>query len=261
MTERGRVAARPSTVAFTVDVERDWAGAGTRGVREALGPLLELLDAHDATATFFVVGEIVDLLADVLAPDGRHEVGAHGLTHRALTRLSPDDVRHEVTEARRVLTERGHPVDGFRAPYFARPADLGGVLADAGYRYDASFGHLHPLARRRVARVVGAADPPLPAVVAGSLRGGLPFSLTSMRLLHPFGARLVGSQPGTFFCHLHELVDGTSGWSALPPGLRQLHKRASGAPAWSALAALLARDDLRFTSCRSLLATTEPAAA
>jgi peptidoglycan/xylan/chitin deacetylase (PgdA/CDA1 family) len=244
----------PSTAtatAFTVDVERDWAGAGTRGVREALGPLLDLLDRHDATATFFVVGEIVDLVTGLLPPDGPHEVGSHGLTHRALTRMPLDAVRHEVTASRRVLTDRGYAVDGFRAPYFARPAGLEPLLADAGYRYDASFGRLHPFGRRpdADAAVPGA----LPRVVTGSVRGGLPFGLTSLRLAHPLGPRLVGPRPGPFFCHLHELLDGTDGWRALPPGLRHLHKRASGAPARAVLERLLARPGLRFTSCRSLL--------
>lgn len=234
---------------FTVDVEGDWAGPGTRGICEALPRLVDLLDAHGATATFFVVAELVDLVAAVLPADGPHEVGSHGLTHRVLTRLEPGEVRREVEESKRRLEGAGYTVDGFRAPYFARPAGLGAVLADAGYRYDASVGALHPLRRPRVQ---AGQDEPLPIVAAGTLRDGrTPFALTYLRLTHPLGVRLVGPDSGTFWCHPHELVEGTPGWTRLPPGLRHLHRRASGRPAWDIVERLLGRPDLHFTSCRA----------
>ena len=230
---------------FTVDVEADWAGTGTRGIREALPRLVNLLDRHGATATFFVVAELVDLVTPILPPGGPHEVGSHGLTHRTLTRLAPDEARREVVESKRRLENAGYSVEGFRAPYFARPAGLGEVLADAGYRYDASVGALHPLRRPRVP-----ADEPLPVVGAGTLRDGrTPFALTYLRLVHPLGLRLVGPDPGTFWCHPHELVEHTAGWTRLPPGVRHLHRRASGTPAWGILERLLS--GLRFTSIRA----------
>jgi peptidoglycan/xylan/chitin deacetylase (PgdA/CDA1 family) len=233
-----------ATATFTVDVEGDWAGSETRGIREALPRLVDLLGAYGATATFFVVAELVDLVTAVLPADGPHEVGSHGLTHRPLTRLGADEVQHEVVESKRRLEEAGYTVHGFRAPYFARPAGLGRLLADAGYRYDASFGSLHPMRRPRVP-----AGEPLPVVTAGTLRDGrTPFALTYLRLTHPLGVRLVGPDPGTFWCHPHELVDHTAGWTSLPPGLRHLHRRASGKPAWNMVERLLARPDLRFTS-------------
>ena len=239
-----------STATFTVDVESDWAGTGTRGICEALPRLVDLLDAHHATATFFVVAELVDLVTAVLPPGGPHEVGSHGLTHRALTRLAPDEVRCEVVESKRRLEDAGYAVHGFRAPYFARPAGLGAMLADAGYRYDASVGSLHPLRRPRL--TTGTDDEPLPVVGAGTLRDGrTPFALTYLRVTHPLGVRLVSPDPGTFWCHPHELVEGTAGWTRLPPGLRHLHRRASGAPAWGIVERLLARPDLRFTSVRA----------
>jgi hypothetical protein len=120
------------------------------------------------------------------------------------------------------------------------------VLADAGYRYDASVGSLHPFRRP-----VPEADEPLPVVPSGQLRDGrTPCALTTLRIAHPVGVRLVGSDPETFTCHLHELLDGSPGWTALPPGPRHLHRRGAGAPAWRVLESLLARPDLRFTSCR-----------
>src|SRR3972149_7369120 len=81
-------AVQPSPIMFTVDVEGDWGGSQARAVREAFPVLLELLDRHSVTATFFVVANLVALVREVLRPDSRHEVGSHGLTHRPLTRLS-----------------------------------------------------------------------------------------------------------------------------------------------------------------------------
>jgi hypothetical protein len=167
------------------------------------------------------------------------------VTHRTLKRLAPDEVRREVVESKRLLEEAGYTVDGFRAPYFARPAGLGRLLAEAGYTYDASVGALHPLRRPRPT-----ADEPLPVVAAGTLRDRrTPFALTYLRLTDPLGLRLVGRDPGTFWCHPHELVEGTPGWTRLPPGLRHLHRRASGTPAWNILERLVST--LRFTSVRN----------
>jgi hypothetical protein len=245
-----------ATVAFTVDVESDWASGGTRGIREALPRLVDLLDRHAATATFFVVAEHVDLVRAALPHDGRHEVGSHSLTHPVLTRLSESQLRHEVAGSKRRLEDAGYTVAGFRAPFFARPAGLTGLLEEAGYRYDASAGSLHPFRRAAVSKPGRgpASSARLPEVVMGSLRDGrTPFSLTYLRLAHPFGPRLVGADPGGFYCHLHELLDDTPGWDRLPPGLRRLHRRACGRPAWRLLEQLLGRADLRFTSCRDQL--------
>lgn len=249
-------AAAAATGAFTVDVESDWASGGTRGIREALPRLVDLLDRHGATATFFVVAEHVDLVRAALPHDGRHEVGSHSLSHPVLTRLPAAEVRHEVVESKRRLEDAGYAVGGFRAPFFARPPGLGALLAEAGYRYDASAGSLHPFRRPTLADPSGPGGPGgLPEVVTGHLRDGrTPFSLTWLRLAHPFGPRLVGADPGSFYCHLHELLDDTPGWDRLPPGLRHLHRRACGRPAWGILDRLLGRADLRFTSCRDQLA-------
>jgi hypothetical protein len=249
-SESGQAVA--ATVAFTVDVESDWAAGGTRGIREALPRLVDLLDRHGATATFFVVAEHVERFSAALPGDGRHEVGSHSLRHPVLTRLPRAELRHEVFESKRRLEGAGYTVAGFRAPFFAAPDGLGALLAEAGYRYDASAGSLHPFRRPRPSP--GGPGQPLPQVVTGHLRDGrTPFSLTWLRLAHPVGLRLVGADPGGFYCHLHELLDGTPGWDRLPPGLRRLHRRACGSPAWTILDRLLGRSDLRFTSCRDQL--------
>jgi len=248
-------------VAFTVDVEGDWAGSTTRGIREALPRLIDLLDRHGATATFFVVGEVATLVRGLVDPAGPHEVGSHGLTHADLRKLPPWEVLHEIGESKRRLEAAGYAVEGFRAPYFGRPSGLGGALAAAGYRYDASVGAVHPFCRRArrppAGPVAGSvAGEPLPVVPVGRLRDGrTPFGLTYLRLGHPASRLLVGADPGTFYCHPHELVGSSPGWAKLPWGLRQLHRRNAGTRAWTIVERLLARPDLRFVSCRELLAS------
>jgi hypothetical protein len=245
---------------FTVDVEGDWAGRQTRGIREALPRLIELLDRHGATATFFVVGEVAELVRGIVDPAGRHEVGSHSLTHPNLRKVPPWQVLREIEESKGRLEAAGYTVDGFRAPYFGRPAGLGGALAAAGYRYDASVGAVHPFRRRAATGAATATGTsvaePLPIVPVGRLRDGrTPFGLTFLRLTHPASRWLVGSDPGTFYCHPHELVGASPGWTKLPWGLRQLHRRNAGATAWTIVEHLLARPDLRFVSCRDHLAS------
>jgi peptidoglycan/xylan/chitin deacetylase (PgdA/CDA1 family) len=248
------------TYILTVDVERDWAGQGTLGIRECLPRFLDLLDRHGATATFFVVADLVDLVRPLLSPDSRHEVASHGLTHRRLTDLTSDEVDGEVRRSRQQLDAAGYVVDGFRAPFWASPPGLADALVAAGYGYDASAGRLVPSLRRVAtgpdATGPGATGGDVPAsgtelatITSSVLRDGrTPLSLTYLRLLHPVGRRLI--PPGTqqLSCHLHELLDDAAGWDDLPRPLRRLHRRHCGAPAWRLLDGLLA--DRPAISCR-----------
>jgi hypothetical protein len=241
----------PRAVTLSVDVERDWAGSGLRGVREALPRLLEALDRHQASATFFVLAELVDEVRDLLSPDGRHEIGSHGLTHRSLPALPVDEQEHEVRRSRELLVEAGYTVDGFRAPFYSAPPHLPDLLRAAGYRYDASIGRVLPGLRPRQAEPVPAGRP-VAAVPGSRLTGGqLPASLTSLRVTDPVGRFLIPRRPFGFSLHLHELVDGNAGWARLPSALRRVHGRRSGPAGWELLHRVL--DGRRVMSYRELL--------
>jgi peptidoglycan/xylan/chitin deacetylase (PgdA/CDA1 family) len=237
-----------------VDVESDWGTGGLRGLTEVLPRLLALLERHGARATFFVVGELASVASQWLAPDGPHEVGSHGHTHRRLTRLSADEVGRELVASRAALQAEGHAVTGFRAPFLACPPDLPRRLRAAGYRYDASGGGLLPGWRRDGAVTLvdaGAGDDaPLPRVGGSTLRDGLtPYNLTWMRLLHPLAGPLAPAGARRFSCHLHELLPGDGGWHALPAPLRWLHARGCGERAWRLLELVLARPGRRVVGC------------
>ena len=240
---------------LTIDVEQDWGASDTRAVREVLPRFVRLLDDFGSRATFFVVGELADLVRLHLPPDGPHEVASHGLTHRLLTRLSTAQLEAEVWQSKERLEAAGYRVQGFRAPFFVAPRGLRTLLAGAGYSYDASEGHLVPRPLLRSRRVSRCGPNGLWRVPTGTLGDGMtPFSLTWLRLLHPFGLRLVTDRGGLFYCHLHELLEGTGGWSRLPSVLRRLHRRCCGTAALEIVGALLKRFGPRFVTCREFLA-------
>ncbi len=222
-------------IALIVDVESDWGRDSLRGVHEALPRLVALLERFGARATFFVVGELAGEVAETLS-GGPHEVGSHGLTHRALDRVTRDEARFELVESRRRLEAAGFAVEGFRAPFLRRPAGLSAMLSEAGYAYDASLGALGP----------SLSNP-------ATLRGGvLPFNLTWLRLLDPLGARLVPREARAFSLHLHELVAGDAGWRDLPAPLRRLHGRGAGARAWSLVGHVVSAFGPRLVPCREV---------
>ena len=73
--------------------------------------------------------------AAALAEAG-HVLGAHGLTHRRLVDLSPDDRTREVTASGDRLAERlGRAVDWFAFPFGDIDSVNAAVLRDAGGRY------------------------------------------------------------------------------------------------------------------------------
>ncbi len=109
---------------------------------------LELLDAHDVTATFFIVADVVDRypgLVEEIATRG-HEIGCHGLHHECAIdadtkqpRFSRPAYRDRLLEAKRVLEDAtGQSVTGFRAPGGYVAGWMLDVLEEVGFTYDSS---------------------------------------------------------------------------------------------------------------------------
>jgi peptidoglycan-N-acetylglucosamine deacetylase len=109
-----------------------WHGDRTRsalaltfddGPSESTPALLELLDRHNAKATFFMCGQNVRRLKDVareVAAAG-HEIGNHTDTHPALYFKSPEHIYRELALAQETIVQitRTKPTL-FRAPYGVR---------------------------------------------------------------------------------------------------------------------------------------------
>lgn len=114
--------------------------------------LLRILGEHDVRATFFVLGWVADRYPSLVREihDHGHEVASHGWWHRLAYEQAPDEFRDDVVRSRAYLQDLvGDEVLGYRAPSFsitARNRWALEVLAEVGYRYDAS---IYPIRRRR----------------------------------------------------------------------------------------------------------------
>lgn len=130
------VAAWASTVPFSEiygPTVRRTGDAGTLALTFDDGPnpavtpaLLDLLDAHQAKGTFFVVGKHVRAFPGLAAEIVKrgHTIGNHTDTHPALTLCSPERTREELArcaasigEAAGVSTQWMRPPYGYRSPW------------------------------------------------------------------------------------------------------------------------------------------------
>jgi polysaccharide deacetylase family protein (PEP-CTERM system associated) len=194
-------------LAFERAVPRErWDSMPSR-VEATVEQLLELLDRHTATATFFTVGWLAErkpALVKRIAGAG-HEVASHSWWHRRVSALTPAEFREDVRQCRALLEDlTGQPVLGFRAPSFSIVPGTEwafDVLIEEGYRYDSSIfpirrpGYGYPGAPAepyQVRRATGellelpmattlAAGVRMPAAGGGWLRH-LPFGLTERAL-------------------------------------------------------------------------------
>ncbi|MFA5866175.1 MAG: XrtA system polysaccharide deacetylase [Phycisphaerae bacterium] len=133
--------------------------------------ILELLDRYKASATFFVLGWIArhepDLIRRIIAAG--HEIASHGMTHRMINRMTPQEFRAELTESRKILEDlSGQSIRGFRAPTFSitrQSAWALDILAETGFSYDSS---IFPIRHDRY----GIPDAPRFAYLASGPGGG-----------------------------------------------------------------------------------------
>jgi polysaccharide deacetylase family protein (PEP-CTERM system associated) len=148
--------ARPRAPALlTVDVE-DWFHVNYKTWRPSAEPvagrveintrrILDVCAERSLRGTFFVLGCIArdhpSLVREIAAAG--HEVACHGFDHELVYEQGEERFRVAVSDARaRLQDASGQPVLGFRAPSWSvtrRSLWALDVLADAGFRYDASL--------------------------------------------------------------------------------------------------------------------------
>lgn len=162
---RPHVGKRPLSVpilnALTIDVEdyyhvsafeaqvkrREWDRYPSRVVPNT-ERLLRILNGHGVRATFFVLGWVAQRFPELVRAiaSAGHEIGCHGYWHRLIYRMSPDEFRADLKEARTVLENIvGSPVTAFRAPSFSITREslwALTILAEEGFRLDSS---IHPI--------------------------------------------------------------------------------------------------------------------
>lgn len=187
-------------VCVTVDMEPDcppylWTW---RGMSEGAPRLLELFARENIRATCFTTGDTADRFPDcvkMLVAAG-HELGCHGMTHRAFSTLPPAIAAWEVEESVQRL-RRFAAVTSFRAPYLVFPDTYLGVLERAGFAVDSSQAKYKPRSMR-----------PAPTALSR-----IPVSVTSSVLRLPALIRdpwlLALASPVVLFVHPWEFIDLT----------------------------------------------------
>lgn len=84
--------------------------------------VLDILDRHNAKATFFLIGLHVPGNEQIVRRihQSGHEIGNHTWSHRKLSDLSPQEVEDDIAHAQNVITAAGVPAPSlFRPPYGA----------------------------------------------------------------------------------------------------------------------------------------------
>lgn len=84
--------------------------------------VLDVLDRHNAKATFFLIGSHVPGNEEIVRRmhQSGHEIGNHTWSHRNLAKMSPQEIEDDVAAAQNIITAVGVPAPRlFRAPYGA----------------------------------------------------------------------------------------------------------------------------------------------
>jgi len=129
-----RVPVADRVIALTID----------DGPSSRTAEILDVLDAHDASATFFLLGENVRRAREVTRAivDRGNEVANHTMVDEPSIRLSPNELRSQILETEQLLAE-------FSASKLFRPGSgwyddaMLRVVGDAGYRL--ILGSVYPL--------------------------------------------------------------------------------------------------------------------
>ena len=108
---------------------------------QGLEKIIELLRKTDTTATFFVVGELLEHTPTILdlILDNEHEIAFHTMTHSNLNNLTKEKFLDELDSFEKIT---GGKSEGFRAPTFSINQNTSwaiDALLEKNYKYDSSI--------------------------------------------------------------------------------------------------------------------------
>ncbi len=212
--------------AFTDIIDRsDWERLPCR-VECNVDRLLALFDAHEVTATFFVLGWVAQRYPKVVEAiaDAGHEVASHGWEHIPVDRQTPASFSDDCSRTKSLLEDLiGRQVTGYRAATFSindKTPWAHKVLKEAGYLYSSS---VYPI-RHDIYGMVGAPRFPyypdgpegvveLPITTVTLFGKNLPCGGGGYFRLLPYGisrwamnrVNSVDKQPCIFFLHPWEI--------------------------------------------------------
>lgn len=113
--------------------------------------ILEKLDQHKTTATFFILGWIAEKSPELIKKiaNSGHEIASHGHSHTPVDLLTPETFEADLIKSIQVLENiTGQKVEGYRAPSFSvthKTSWALDILKKNKIRYDSSiFVTVHP---------------------------------------------------------------------------------------------------------------------
>ncbi len=121
----------------------DWPKCEQR-IQKSLTRILGILEEKKVRATFFVLGWIAQRHPELVRMINRqgHEIATHGLSHRLLTELTPEQFEEELKLSLQLIEKNtGKKVIGHRAPSFTMTEKTLwalDILARHGLKYDSS---------------------------------------------------------------------------------------------------------------------------
>jgi peptidoglycan-N-acetylglucosamine deacetylase len=166
--------------AFSNVIKRQsWDGYEFR-VGAATRACLDLLDRHNAKATFFTLGWVAErdreLVREIVARG--HELGSHGYDHVKVNQQTREEFHEDASRTKAMLEDiSGAEVTGYRAAGFSIDATTPWAhetLAEIGYRYSSSS---HPISHDHYGDERGAQNPFTP--IAGDAFLEAPVATTS----------------------------------------------------------------------------------
>jgi len=125
--------------------DTDFPPKPSRHVVEATEKVLDIFSRYDKTTTFFILGEVAELLPELVKDiaERGHEVAYHGYSHAELHEMESSEFKAEVEkDTRRLYQITKQKVVGFRAPDFSLNNETIWalrVLHDKGFKYDSSL--------------------------------------------------------------------------------------------------------------------------
>ena len=149
--------------------------------------ILDLLDAHRARATFFVLGYVAERYPDLVAEvaERGHEIGSHGFAHRRVYDLQPAQFAADLRASVRAIRNAcGVSPTTFRAPEWSiRPSCDWAfeILARHGFEFDSSVVPLTWLGSRSFPPCSRCAAGRVPASTRRGWRGSVGRSWGSAR--------------------------------------------------------------------------------
>lgn len=117
----------------------------TPRVEANTGKVLDLLQEHGVSATFFVLGwtarQFPGLVQRIQAMG--HEIACHSLHHRLIYTMRPDEFHEDTRTAKDILEQiTGTSIQGYRAPSYSITQDslwAFDILEELGFTYDSSI--------------------------------------------------------------------------------------------------------------------------